>query len=132
MIFVEYPINVFSNFSCEPLIIFFLYYNDNGIPINLAAFGGASFGNRSYDQTCYFRLDKALPFISREILKQDKSVLQLNLLEFRTRLYVRVAGMIPGSVYYRQKESNVLVTKSGRAFNLVKTTKCGAESVLTD
>ena len=71
MIFVEYPINVFDGFSCAPLALHFIYYDDNNEAVPLVTFGSQSFGNRSYDQTCYFILHKALPYIPPQILKLD-------------------------------------------------------------
>ena len=63
MIFVEYPINVFEGFSCAPLALNFMYYDDTNHEVPLVSFSSQSFGSRSYDQTCYFILHKALPYI---------------------------------------------------------------------
>jgi len=132
VIFVEYPINVFDSYTCDPLALHLMYYDDANNAVPLVSFSSQSFGTRSYDQTCYFILHKALPYIPPQLLKIDKSVFSLDRLEFRTRIFVKLTGLIPGALIYRQRESNIAISKSGAAYNLVKTPKCGPESLLVD
>ncbi len=101
MIFVEYPINVFENYSCAPLSINLMMYDDNNIPILLNHFDSQYFRTRPYDQTCYFRLDKAMPYIKNELLQNKMSVYKLSRLEYRARIFVQLSGLVPGAVYYR-------------------------------
>jgi hypothetical protein len=49
VIFVEYPIHEFANFSCDPLTARLMMYDDNNIPIVINTFDSKFFGKRSYD-----------------------------------------------------------------------------------